>query len=79
MIKVLLNHTQASIHFKDNLSETSAESADHLEKQEIQQDQFDNKIHQNFNTKAKSSLCRNFMEKGTCPYGNKCQFAHGPN
>jgi butyrate response factor len=29
-------------------------------------------------SKAKSSLCRNFMEKGFCPYGSKCQFAHGP-
>lgn len=27
--------------------------------------------------KAKSSLCRNFSEKGFCPYGFKCQFAHG--
>jgi butyrate response factor len=29
-------------------------------------------------SKAKSSLCRNFTEKGFCPYGSKCQFAHGP-
>jgi hypothetical protein len=29
-------------------------------------------------SKAKSSLCKNFMEKGSCPYGGKCQFAHGP-
>lgn len=29
-------------------------------------------------SKAKSSLCKNFTEKGFCPYGNKCQFAHGP-
>jgi butyrate response factor 1 len=29
-------------------------------------------------SKAKSSLCKNFMEKGFCPYGAKCQFAHGP-
>ena len=27
--------------------------------------------------KSKSSLCRNFSEKGYCPYGFKCQFAHG--
>lgn len=27
--------------------------------------------------KMKSSLCRNFSEKGYCPYGFKCQFAHG--
>lgn len=29
------------------------------------------------NNKMKSSLCRNFSEKGYCPYGFKCQFAHG--
>ncbi len=29
-------------------------------------------------SKAKSSLCKNFAEKGYCPYGSKCQFAHGP-
>ena len=27
--------------------------------------------------KVKSSLCRNYSEFGSCPYGNKCQFAHG--
>lgn len=31
----------------------------------------------NNHSKAKSSLCRNFSEKGYCPYGKKCQFAHG--
>ena len=31
------------------------------------------------NSKAKSSLCKNYMEKGECPYGSKCQFAHGPH
>jgi hypothetical protein len=30
-------------------------------------------------SKAKSSLCKNFTEKGFCPYGSKCQFAHGPH
>ena len=29
------------------------------------------------NSKVKSSLCRNFSEFGICPYGLKCQFAHG--
>ena len=27
--------------------------------------------------KLKSSLCKNYTEKGCCPYGQKCQFAHG--
>ena len=78
MLKVQSRARKASINIKDNLSQTSAESGDQLEKQEIHQDNFDNKLNQNFNTKAKSSLCRNFSEKGSCPYGNKCQFAHGP-
>lgn len=29
-------------------------------------------------SKAKSSLCKNFTDKGHCPYGSRCQFAHGP-
>ena len=29
------------------------------------------------NSKKKSSLCRNYAENGFCPYGFKCQFAHG--
>lgn len=29
------------------------------------------------NTKAKSSLCKNFTQTGACKYGSKCQFAHG--
>lgn len=31
-----------------------------------------------FSSKIKHSLCRNFTEQGFCPYGNRCQFAHGP-
>ena len=31
----------------------------------------------NKNSKAKSSLCKNYSEHGFCPYGHKCQFAHG--
>ena len=29
-------------------------------------------------SKIKTSLCRNYVEKEFCPYGDKCQFAHGP-
>lgn len=29
-------------------------------------------------SKLKSSLCKNFASRGFCPYGKKCQFAHGP-
>lgn len=28
-------------------------------------------------SKAKKSLCKNFMANSYCPYGSKCQFAHG--
>ena len=27
--------------------------------------------------KEKSELCKKFLEKGSCPYGEKCKFAHG--
>lgn len=27
--------------------------------------------------KEKSELCKKFMERGYCPYGDKCKFAHG--
>lgn len=30
-----------------------------------------------FYIKEKSELCKKFMEKGSCPYGYKCKFAHG--
>ncbi|XP_077397880.1 uncharacterized protein LOC144033571 [Festucalex cinctus] len=29
-------------------------------------------------TRYKTELCRSFTENGTCKYGAKCQFAHGP-
>lgn len=28
--------------------------------------------------KYKTELCHNFSERGSCPYRDKCQFAHGP-
>jgi hypothetical protein len=27
--------------------------------------------------KFKTELCKNYMEKGLCRYGPRCQFAHG--
>lgn len=27
--------------------------------------------------KYKTELCKTFSEKGYCPYGRKCRFAHG--
>jgi hypothetical protein len=29
------------------------------------------------NAKYKTELCKNWVERGSCPYGAKCQFAHG--
>ena len=29
--------------------------------------------------KYKTELCKNWEERGFCPYGNKCRFAHGIN
>ena len=29
------------------------------------------------NYKVKTSLCKKWSESGYCPYGYKCQFAHG--
>jgi len=64
-------------HF-DNKSETSTEGDEH----DLHIDYLPNS--KNFTTlqksssKAKSSLCKNFMQRGHCPYGSRCQFAHGP-
>jgi hypothetical protein len=78
MNQTLLRVRAASINFKDNLSDTSAESSEQPDRQELGEGLGLGGIHKGGNTKAKSSLCRNYMEKGTCPYGAKCQFAHGP-
>jgi len=29
------------------------------------------------NSKYKAKMCRNWVKEGTCPYSEKCQFAHG--
>ena len=29
--------------------------------------------------KFKTEMCRNWLQVGTCRYGDKCQFAHGLN
>jgi len=31
------------------------------------------------NPRFKTEICRNFKEKGSCLYGDQCQFAHGKN
>ena len=63
----------------DTLSETSTECCEQSEGLDRQEVQGRGRNVQAPNNKAKSSLCRNFMEKGACPYGSKCQFAHGPH
>jgi len=34
-------------------------------------------VYQSANPRFKTEICRNFKEKGTCLYGDLCQFAHG--
>jgi len=36
-----------------------------------------NTSYQSANPRFKTEICRNFKEKGTCLYGDLCQFAHG--
>ncbi|ABN67650.1 zinc finger-containing protein [Scheffersomyces stipitis CBS 6054] len=41
---------------------------------------YHSKNQQQVNTQLyKTELCVSFMKMGICPYGNKCQFAHGEN
>lgn len=54
------------VHF-DEVSEPSTDGDDHSQM----------RLKTGKKNKAKSSLCKNFSEKGACPYGHKCQFAHG--
>merc|ERR1712240_420800 len=36
-----------------------------------------NQTYRSANPRFKTEICRNFKEKGTCLYGDLCQFAHG--
>lgn len=58
-----------------NLLETYSDSTD----DEIFSDSGSKPSHsvKNNKTKYKTELCRNYSEKGWCPYGDKCQYAHG--
>lgn len=76
MTQVLASNN-SPVYFKDNLSETSTGSYEHLDHLDLNEPYRTNLINKVSNSKAKSSLCRNFMERGLCPYGSKCQFAHG--
>jgi len=73
----VLTSNNSPTYFKDNLSETSSGSYEQLDHLDLNDSFRTNHINKVSNSKAKSSLCRNFMEKGLCPYGSKCQFAHG--
>lgn len=78
MIQVLAPQRKSYPKQSDTLSETSTDSCeplDHLDRHDFGPRARNG---QGSNAKAKSSLCKNFMEKGSCPYGSKCQFAHGP-
>lgn len=77
--------TDSSIqrHFQylsDNKSETSTEGDEYCDFQILENFVFPQNYYLDLKTgksKVKSSLCKNFTEKGFCPYGQKCQFAHG--
>ena len=77
-MQVLALHYHIPFKQPDTLSETSADSADTLDCPSHQASFHQPCNLQTNNAKAKSSLCKNFTEKGNCPYGSKCQFAHGP-
>ncbi|KAG7193939.1 uncharacterized protein KQ657_005138 [Scheffersomyces spartinae] len=50
------------------------------QQQQQQQQNIFNHKHKNINTQLyKTELCASFVKMGVCPYGNKCQFAHGEN
>lgn len=78
MIQAIAPLPKASTKQFDTLSETSTESCELPENLDRHDLSLQVRNAQGSNHKAKSSLCRNFMEKGSCPYGPKCQFAHGP-
>jgi hypothetical protein len=62
----------------DVKSETSTEGEENDYLHEISLQAFSKASMRAFCSKAKTSLCKNFTEKGYCSYGKKCQFAHGP-
>jgi len=53
----------------DRLSSTSTSSNKHQIATE--------RRHKNFQVKKKTELCKTYQLGHTCPYGNKCSFAHG--
>lgn len=40
-------------------------------------DPVDKKMEKEKDPKYKTELCKTYEEKGVCPYGNTCRFAHG--
>ncbi|KAJ2844462.1 hypothetical protein IWW36_005178, partial [Coemansia brasiliensis] len=47
------------------------------EQQQQQQQQSAPRVRQSTNPLYKTRLCQRFTEQGACPYGERCQFAHG--
>ena len=43
----------------------------------LDREDFVNRTYRSANPRFKTEICRNFKEKGTCLYGELCQFAHG--
>lgn len=74
--QVEIYHNFPSIH--ETSSDISTEGEDEIInfcKDKCFENSFKFKTSQN--NKVKSSLCKNFTQTGLCPYGDKCQFAHG--
>ena len=69
-------YTLNTLIHTDAASEASTDSDDNYQPHPFLQ-KINPIIKPDFKDKIKSSLCRNFSEKGYCPYGYKCQFAHG--
>ncbi len=64
----------------DSKSETSTEGDENYDSHYCENFVFYQNEHidsKTAKTKLKSSLCKNYAETGFCPYGQRCQFAHG--
>ena len=65
MNKLLLEYLNASNDYSSNSSSRTSSC-----------DSSNSNNSKNYN-KYKTELCRTYEEKGYCPYGGKCRFAHG--
>lgn len=74
--------TQRKESLYSDTESTSNEEKNENEKENVQKTPFEKnkEFHgtkKDFDIKQKTELCRNFMMKGECKYGDKCAYAHG--